>query len=125
MYKGIEKNQNYTWLICAAQNMKNIVNKMYSASSASVRVSCDADVSPAALVVAAVVFAAVVPSVALPVVLLLCSQALSNKAKPIAITANSRVKCLVVGVLFILSLPLGSSMAKASEFACFASACFA
>lgn len=24
MYKGIEKNQNYTWLICAAQNMKNI-----------------------------------------------------------------------------------------------------
>ena len=23
MYKGIEKNQNYTWLICAAQNMKN------------------------------------------------------------------------------------------------------
>lgn len=28
MYKGIEKNQNYTWLICAAQNMKNIVNKL-------------------------------------------------------------------------------------------------
>lgn len=28
MYKGIEKNQNYTWLICAAQNMKNIVTKM-------------------------------------------------------------------------------------------------
>ena len=28
MYKGIEKNQNYTWLICAAQNMKNIVNKI-------------------------------------------------------------------------------------------------
>ncbi len=24
MYKGLEKNQNYTWLICAAQNMKNI-----------------------------------------------------------------------------------------------------
>ena len=24
MYKGIQKNQNYTWLICAAQNMKNI-----------------------------------------------------------------------------------------------------
>ena len=23
MYKGIEKNQNYTWLICATQNMKN------------------------------------------------------------------------------------------------------
>ena len=28
MYKGVEKNQNYTWLICAAQNMKNIVNKL-------------------------------------------------------------------------------------------------
>ena len=24
MYKGLEKNQNYTWLICAAQNMKTI-----------------------------------------------------------------------------------------------------
>ena len=28
MYKGIEKNQNYTWLICAAQNMKNIIDKL-------------------------------------------------------------------------------------------------
>ena len=28
MYKGIKKNQNYTWLICAAQNMKNIVTKV-------------------------------------------------------------------------------------------------
>ena len=28
MYKGIEKNQNYTWLICATQNMKNIVTKL-------------------------------------------------------------------------------------------------
>lgn len=28
MYKGIQKNQNYTWLICAAQNMKNIVLKV-------------------------------------------------------------------------------------------------
>ena len=28
MYKGIEKNQNYTWLICAAQNMKNISIKL-------------------------------------------------------------------------------------------------
>ena len=28
MYKGIEKNQNYTWLICVAQNMKNIANKI-------------------------------------------------------------------------------------------------
>lgn len=27
MYKGIDKNQNYTWLICAAQNMKNIAIK--------------------------------------------------------------------------------------------------
>ena len=27
MYKGIKKNQNYTWLICAAQNMKTIVKK--------------------------------------------------------------------------------------------------
>ena len=27
MYKGIKKNQNYTWLICAAQNMKTIVIK--------------------------------------------------------------------------------------------------
>ena len=28
MYKGIMKNQNYTWLICATQNMKNIVTKL-------------------------------------------------------------------------------------------------
>ena len=27
MYKGLEKNQNYTWLICATQNMKNIAIK--------------------------------------------------------------------------------------------------
>ena len=27
MYKGLKKNQNYTWLICAAQNMKNIALK--------------------------------------------------------------------------------------------------
>ena len=27
MYKGEEKNQHYTWLICAAQNMKNIAIK--------------------------------------------------------------------------------------------------
>ena len=27
MYKGVKKNQHYTWLICAAQNMKNIVIK--------------------------------------------------------------------------------------------------
>lgn len=28
MYKEIKKNQNYTWLICVAQNMKNIVTKV-------------------------------------------------------------------------------------------------
>ena len=27
MYRGLEKNQNYTWLICAAQNIKNIAIK--------------------------------------------------------------------------------------------------
>lgn len=27
MYKGIKRNQHYTWLICAAQNMKNIAIK--------------------------------------------------------------------------------------------------
>ena len=27
MYRGLNKNQNYTWLICAAQNMKNIAIK--------------------------------------------------------------------------------------------------
>lgn len=27
MYRGLKKNQNYTWLICAAQNMKNIATK--------------------------------------------------------------------------------------------------
>ncbi len=27
MYKGVKKNQHYTWLICAAQNMKNIATK--------------------------------------------------------------------------------------------------
>ncbi len=27
-YKGLKKNQNYTWLICAAQNMKNISIKV-------------------------------------------------------------------------------------------------
>ncbi len=27
MYKGGKKNQHYTWLICAAQNMKNIAIK--------------------------------------------------------------------------------------------------
>ena len=33
MYKGIEKNQNYTWLICAAQNMKNIAKKLIKDST--------------------------------------------------------------------------------------------
>lgn len=27
MYKGIEKNQNYTWIICTTQNIKNIAIK--------------------------------------------------------------------------------------------------
>ena len=27
MYKGVKKNQHYTWLICAAQNMKIIAIK--------------------------------------------------------------------------------------------------
>ena len=27
MYKSIKKNQHYTWLICSAQNMKNIAIK--------------------------------------------------------------------------------------------------
>lgn len=27
MYKGVKKNQHYTWLICVAQNMKNIAIK--------------------------------------------------------------------------------------------------
>ena len=30
MYKGVKKNQHYTWLICAAQNMKNIAIKNYN-----------------------------------------------------------------------------------------------
>jgi len=33
MYKGIEKNQNYTWLICAAKNMKNIAKKLTNAAT--------------------------------------------------------------------------------------------
>lgn len=35
-HKGIKKNQNYTWLICAAQNMKNISIKVsrYGSNSA-------------------------------------------------------------------------------------------
>lgn len=32
MYKGIKKNQNYTWLICAAQNMKTIAIRKESVS---------------------------------------------------------------------------------------------
>ena len=30
MYREIEKNQNYTWLICVAQNMKNIAKKIWA-----------------------------------------------------------------------------------------------
>lgn len=32
MYRGIEKNQNYTWLICAAQNMKIVSIRKHSKS---------------------------------------------------------------------------------------------
>ena len=35
MYKGVQKNQNYTWLICAAQNMKNISIKKDNIDSKS------------------------------------------------------------------------------------------
>ena len=35
MYKGVKKNQNYTWLICADQNMKNISIKKYNIDSKS------------------------------------------------------------------------------------------
>ena len=37
MYKGVEKNQNYTWLICAAQNMKNIAIKVSNVDGKSVK----------------------------------------------------------------------------------------
>lgn len=37
MYKGVEKNQNYTWLICAAQNMKNIATKKDKYSNRSLK----------------------------------------------------------------------------------------
>lgn len=33
MVKGLKKNQNYTWLICAAQNMKNIALKREKAKN--------------------------------------------------------------------------------------------
>ena len=33
MYKGVKKNQEYTWLICAAQNMKNIVLRKTNVSN--------------------------------------------------------------------------------------------
>lgn len=35
MYKGIKKNQHYTWLICAAQNMKNIAIKKTKANGST------------------------------------------------------------------------------------------
>ena len=38
MYKGIQKNQNYTWLICAAQNMKNISIKIDNIESKSTKI---------------------------------------------------------------------------------------
>lgn len=39
MYRGLEKNQNYTWLICAAQNMKNISIKNDNVSKRSLTLS--------------------------------------------------------------------------------------
>lgn len=39
MYKGVEKNQSYTHLICAAQNMKNIAIKRYNIDNKSLNTS--------------------------------------------------------------------------------------
>ena len=39
MYKGIKKNQHYTWLICAAQNMKNISLKNDNIGKESLTIS--------------------------------------------------------------------------------------
>lgn len=33
MYRGVEKNKNYIWLICATQNMKNIAKKINKCGS--------------------------------------------------------------------------------------------
>ena len=41
MYKGLEKNQNYTWLICAAQNMKNISIKNDNVGKDSITLSSE------------------------------------------------------------------------------------
>ena len=40
MYKGVEKNQNYTWLICSAQNMKNIVTNITRRLKMSSNITC-------------------------------------------------------------------------------------
>ena len=40
MYKGLKKNQNYTWLICAAQNMKNISIKKSKTIEYIQKLSC-------------------------------------------------------------------------------------
>ena len=39
MYKGVKKNQHYTWLICAAQNMKNIALKKTKVNGKSLTIS--------------------------------------------------------------------------------------
>ena len=39
MYKGVKKNQHYTWLICAAQNMKNIAIKKDNVGKKSLTLS--------------------------------------------------------------------------------------
>lgn len=39
MYKGVKKNQHYTWLICAAQNMKNIAIKKDNVSKKQVTIA--------------------------------------------------------------------------------------
>lgn len=39
MYKGVKKNQHYTWLICAAQNMKNIAIKNNNVGKKSLTLS--------------------------------------------------------------------------------------
>ena len=39
MYKGVKKNQHYTWLICAAQNMKNISLKKEKVNGKTLTIS--------------------------------------------------------------------------------------
>ena len=44
MYKGVKKNQHYTWLICAAQNMKNISIKNDNVGKKSQTLSLNKDI---------------------------------------------------------------------------------